>query len=105
MQGSEEWEDRGELHVGEIFTALDTVSLWLQGNATEVPGKLLKPVQSHDWIFKDHSPGFSMAEEGEILQSRDSLQHHHRDRACCYLLAGTLQGCETRECTQVCAGL
>ena len=105
MTGSVEWEDRGELLVGEIFPALDTVSLWLQGNATEVPGKVLKPVQSHNWIFKDHSPGFSIAGEGEMFQSRASLPHYHRERAAWYLLAGKLQGCEAGVCTQVCPGL
>ena len=40
VKGSVEWEDRGELMVGEIFTALDTVSLWLHGNTAEVPGRV-----------------------------------------------------------------
>lgn len=40
LKGSLKWEDRGELTGGDIFTAFNTVSLWVQGNATAVPGRL-----------------------------------------------------------------
>ena len=54
-----------------IFTALDTVSDWVQGKEAAVPGGI-----SRSW----QSPWLVWRKKAEF-QSRASLLHHQKDRA------------------------